>query len=81
MVKKQTIMCMPRQDLNARPTWKLLKEILHNSCRGFVTRSTAYNRASEEALKIWGMIRQVDEGFKITPTGRELLKLKKELSS
>ena len=76
-MKKQIIMCMPRQNLNARPTWKLLAEILHNSCRGFVTRSSAYSRASEEALKIWGMIRQVGEGFKITPTGRELLKLRK----
>ena len=71
-------MCMRRQDLNAGPTWKLLKEILHNSCLGFVTRSTSNSKASEEALKTWGMIRQVDVGFKITPAGRALLKLKKE---
>jgi hypothetical protein len=70
-VKKQTIMCMSRQDLNAEPTWKLLKEVLDNSCLGFVTQSTTNSRASEEVLKTWGMIRQVDVGFKITPAGRE----------
>ena len=33
---------------------------------------------SEEALKTWGMIRPADVGYKITPAGRELLKLKKK---
>ncbi|HEY4678551.1 MAG TPA: hypothetical protein VIJ01_15405 [Candidatus Angelobacter sp.] len=77
-MEKQTIMCMPIQNLNAGPAWKLLKEILHNSSLGFVTRSTINNRASEEALKTWGMIRPADVGYKITPAGRELLKLKKK---
>jgi hypothetical protein len=61
-----------------RTSMETSQEILHNSSLGFVTRSTINNRASEEALKTWGMIRPTDVGYKITPAGRELLKLKKK---
>ncbi|HEY1939298.1 MAG TPA: hypothetical protein VGJ33_15310 [Candidatus Angelobacter sp.] len=61
-------------------TWKLLTEISHNSRLGFATRSVTNTKQSEEALKMWGMIRQVDFGYKITPAGRQILKLKKKSS-
>jgi hypothetical protein len=68
------------RNLNTGTTWKLLTEILHNSSVGFITRSTISHKSSEEALKAWGMIRQADFGYKITPAGRKILQLKKKLS-
>lgn len=76
--EKQSIIGMPVHHLHAGTTWKLLEEILHNSSLGFVTRSTIHSRQNEEALKTWGMIRPADFGYKITRTGRELLKMKKK---
>jgi hypothetical protein len=61
---------MSTQNLNTGTTWKLLTEISHNSSLGFVTRSAISSRQSEEALKMWGMIRQVELGYKITSAGR-----------
>jgi hypothetical protein len=74
--KKQSIIGMSVHHVNAGTTWKLLTEILHNSSLGFATRSTINSKQSEEALKAWGMIRPADVGYKITHTGRELLKMK-----
>jgi hypothetical protein len=68
------------RNLNTGTTWKLLTEISHNSSVGFITRSTINHKSNEEALKAWGMIRQEDFGYKITPAGRQILQLKKKLS-
>jgi len=57
-----------------KKAWELLTEIRDNSCMGFATRKTVTFAEHERTLKTLGLIREVASGYRITSTGRQILK-------
>jgi hypothetical protein len=60
--------------VTTKKAWELLAEIRHNSCLGFATRKTVTFGEQERTLKTLGLIREVASGYRITSTGRQILK-------